>query len=178
MRLLKGLSREILYGWIQFGSTHNVEVSASRNLISSSACSYTEIVTGFWEGRPVVRMKIVEVTVAPAWARPTAQTWQGYEAWKWIISRGSSDSTSRPLCSTLLLKKDNLTRLYIWLNLVKHWSLTRFQCTWRTLLSCEICMKFAICSLQFAVCTLQFAVCTLQFEGYKESLEIKSMGKH
>ncbi len=62
MRLLKGQSREIIHGWIQFGSTHDVEVSASRNIISSSACSYTEIVTGFWEGRPVVRMKIVEVT--------------------------------------------------------------------------------------------------------------------
>ncbi len=182
LRLSKGLSRETIHGWIQFGSTHDVEVSASRNLISSSVCSYTEIVTGWWKGRPIVN--IVEVTRL----------------------LGSSDGTNltriwslKMNLLTKLLRLHNMTMIpyteqdCIWLNVhgyfVRLWSMTGDQDKLRALLSYEIIVcslqfavlqfcsfavlqfwscsvQFAVCSLHFAVCNLQFAVCSLQFSVF------------
>jgi hypothetical protein len=46
-----------------------VEVPAPHVLIISSVCTYKEIVIGWWEGRPIGRMKIVEVTGSPGLVR-------------------------------------------------------------------------------------------------------------
>ncbi len=137
---------------------------------SQSVCSYTEIVIGWWEGRAIVRMKIVEVTGSPGLVRLHKPD-QGMK-----LENGLSHEarqTTWPWQYTAVKKA-------IWLNvhgyLVRLWSLTCDQGTLRALrrdyslqfalwsLQCAVgSLQFAVCSLQFAFCSLQFTLFSLQF---------------